>query len=268
MSDNKVKLIIMGVGGALLAPTKEDSEHIPEDNIKSIKKAIEHGIACCIISGRFGDNSIEIAKKAGMETNFAYAYNGGLLYQNGQLIEQTPLTEHQFNEISKVLKDTDLYTEYYTEEGYHIKEETEKTKEYIGLVGRKPFVSGEKVHTLKNVIEMTTACYDKTKLQELIDHYNAIGDLRVIVYKGTFIEVANVHSQKSEAVKRLAQRLNVDLKNVMVVGDDVNDIPMWDIVGYPVVMGDADEELKAGRIVTDTLANAGLSKAIEKYCFN
>ena len=266
MSDNKVKLIVMGVGGALISPTKEDSKHIPEDNLKSIKKAMEHGIPCCIISGRFGDSSIKIAQKAGME--YAYAYNGGLLYQGDKLVDQTPLTEHQFTEINKILKESGLYTEYYTEEGYHIKEETDKTEEYIGLVGRRPFVSGEKIYSLKNVIEMTTACYDKQKLQELIDSYNAIGDLRTTVYKGTFIEVANVGCQKSEAVKRLAQRLNVDLKNVMVVGDEINDVPMWDIVGYPVVMADADEELKTGRIVTDTIANAGLSKAIEKYCFN
>ena len=62
--------------------------------------------------------------------------------------------------------------------------------------------------------------------------------------------------------------LGIELNEVIGIGDDINDISMWNVVGYPVVIGDAKECYKTeGRIVTDTCENAGVSQIIEKLCF-
>ncbi|MDF1558673.1 MAG: HAD-IA family hydrolase [Bacteroidales bacterium] len=49
---------------------------------------------------------------------------------------------------------------------------------------------------------------------------------------------------KSESMKELVARWNVDLKNVLYMGDDIPDIEVMKMVGLPVCPADADSEIK------------------------
>jgi 3-deoxy-D-manno-octulosonate 8-phosphate phosphatase (KDO 8-P phosphatase) len=49
---------------------------------------------------------------------------------------------------------------------------------------------------------------------------------------------------KSESMKVLAARWNLDLKNVLYMGDDIPDIEVMKMVGLPVCPADADSEIK------------------------
>ena len=48
---------------------------------------------------------------------------------------------------------------------------------------------------------------------------------------------------KSEAVSSLCKKLRVSLENTMFVGNDINDIPALKIVGFPVAVSDAYDEI-------------------------
>lgn len=49
---------------------------------------------------------------------------------------------------------------------------------------------------------------------------------------------------KSESVKILCKDLGIKLENTMFVGNDINDIPALKIVGFPVAVFDAYDEIK------------------------
>jgi len=49
---------------------------------------------------------------------------------------------------------------------------------------------------------------------------------------------------KSESMKELAARWNVDLKNVLYMGDDIPDFNVMKMVGLPACPADADSEIK------------------------
>ena len=52
----------------------------------------------------------------------------------------------------------------------------------------------------------------------------------------------------------------------MAVGDNLNDLPMLEFAGTPVLMGNALDELKTrGWAVTSTNDEAGVARAIETF---
>ena len=82
-----------------------------------------------------------------------------------------------------------------------------------------------------------------------------------------------VQEQLAEAVQRgepdaLARLFDVDLSQIMALGDDYNDIPMLKRAGCSVAMANAVPEAKAAaKHVTDTNNNDGVAKAIQKFVF-
>ncbi|GIO41577.1 hypothetical protein J41TS4_13350 [Paenibacillus apis] len=61
--------------------------------------------------------------------------------------------------------------------------------------------------------------------------------------------------------------MNVCLENVMVFGDDFNDIGLFNICGWPVAMGNSIDELKLrSREITETNDNDGVAMILERLC--
>ena len=83
-----------------------------------------------------------------------------------------------------------------------------------------------------------------------------------------FLEVMPSGYDKSSAIDALARLFDVDLSQIMALGDDYNDIPMLKRAGCSVAMANAVPEAKAAaKHVTDTNNNDGVAKAIRKYVF-
>ena len=74
---------------------------------------------------------------------------------------------------------------------------------------------------------------------------------------------------KAEAIKKLAQKLGILIKDIIAFGDEVNDIEMLTLVGLGIAMENADDVVKeaadqiAGRNDQD-----GVGKELEKIFGN
>jgi len=81
----------------------------------------------------------------------------------------------------------------------------------------------------------------------------------------TIVDVLNKDCSKGHAVKRWATRRGIPREQVMAIGDNYNDAEMLAYAGYPFIMGNACEELKArGWPVTLTSDECGVAAAIEQ----
>jgi Cof subfamily protein (haloacid dehalogenase superfamily) len=71
---------------------------------------------------------------------------------------------------------------------------------------------------------------------------------------------------KASGVKALARMLNIPLTEVMAIGDNNNDIPMLQAVGWGVAMGQAPVAVKAvAKAITASNSEDGAAQAIERY---
>jgi Cof subfamily protein (haloacid dehalogenase superfamily) len=86
----------------------------------------------------------------------------------------------------------------------------------------------------------------------------------------TLIDILPPGSSKGHAVEKLALLNGLTHENVMVIGDNYNDLHMLEFAGTPVVMGNADPGLLERREFYTTLSNdeSGVAAAIERFILN
>jgi len=81
----------------------------------------------------------------------------------------------------------------------------------------------------------------------------------------SIVDVLNQGCSKGHAVERWANYRGTPREEVMAIGDNYNDIEMLAFAGYPVIMGNASEELRSsGWTVTLSNDQCGVAAAIEQ----
>lgn len=79
------------------------------------------------------------------------------------------------------------------------------------------------------------------------------------------IHITPVDATKKHALIELLRLENIDKEFVMAVGDGNNDLPLFEIAGYKVAMGNAMDQLKEqADYVTASVDDEGLAKIIEE----
>jgi len=71
-----------------------------------------------------------------------------------------------------------------------------------------------------------------------------------------YLDVTHPDANKGNAVRALAAHMGLTLEEVAVIGDMENDVPMFDVAGYAVAMGNATPAVQA-RAAAVTGANDG-----------
>lgn len=80
------------------------------------------------------------------------------------------------------------------------------------------------------------------------------------------IPVLNGIDNKKETLITYCAELDISLDDVVYIGNDINDIEVMKIVGYPVCPSDAYEEIRAiSKIVLDVAGGEGVIRAMLKY---
>jgi hydroxymethylpyrimidine pyrophosphatase-like HAD family hydrolase len=80
----------------------------------------------------------------------------------------------------------------------------------------------------------------------------------------SMIDVLNADCSKGHALQRWAAYRGYRREEVMAVGDNHNDVEMLEFAGYPVIMGNACEELRGrGWTVTRGNDDCGIAAAVE-----
>jgi hypothetical protein len=80
-----------------------------------------------------------------------------------------------------------------------------------------------------------------------------------------FLEFLAPGVNKGRAVRYLARRLGVDLRDVLAIGDQRNDIEMLLEVGVGVAMADAPEAVRnVARLIAPPLADEGAARVLEE----
>jgi hypothetical protein len=82
----------------------------------------------------------------------------------------------------------------------------------------------------------------------------------------SIVDVLNSGCSKGHALERWAGRRGLRREEVMAIGDNYNDIEMLEFAGVPVIMGNADAELKQNGWAT-TLSNEqdGVAAAVREF---
>jgi transaldolase len=80
-----------------------------------------------------------------------------------------------------------------------------------------------------------------------------------------YLDVTHPDANKGVVIERLARYLNLPVERIAAVGDQPNDVLMFEKSGLSVAMGNADDDVKArATAVTSSFADEGFANAIEE----
>lgn len=282
-----IKLIATDMDGTLLNAAHE----ISQENQEAIKFAQEHGITVVIATGRaFYEANTPVA-----ETDLKVPYiclNGAEVRDETFNIMSTSHLNHSLvSKITSTLKEKDIYYQVYTIRGIYTENPQRDLEIYIDIAER----AGQKadVEKIENSIQKRI---DNGTLK-IVDNYDKIEDIpgelimKILAFDSDLgkidlvgqelaqspnlavssssrgnLEITHSDAQKGIALSTIAKQLGIDLKDVMALGDNLNDVSMLERVGYSVAMDNAAPEVKTvAKYVTDSNENSGVGKAIKKF---
>jgi Cof subfamily protein (haloacid dehalogenase superfamily) len=282
-----IKLLALDLDGTLL----DSAGKIPDANREAIRAAEEKGVLVTIATGRrFRD-----ARPVGLELELnapLVTHNGGLLKfaQSLETVACSLIGYETSLEILRVGKDfggdalvsadpegkgTLLYD--------RVSLDNVPLQKYIywskRLHGPEAEESVIHVESLENVIsehEVIHISFSGTCVQMkemeciLVSDLGDTVNVLATIYPEldfTLIDILPPDASKGRGLERLAAIEKIGAENVMVIGDNFNDLEMLEFAGTPVVMGNADSSLLARPEFYTTLTNneSGVAAAIYQH---
>ncbi|WP_053018664.1 Cof-type HAD-IIB family hydrolase [Staphylococcus haemolyticus] len=281
-----IKLIATDMDGTLLNAAHE----ISKENVDAIKFAQSQGITVAIATGRaFYEANTPVA-----ETDLSVPYiflNGAEVRDESFNIMNTSNLNHELVErIKSILDKDDVYYQIYTNRGIYTEDPTKDLDIYLDIAKQagqeadvekikqgiqkridngtlKVVNSYEEIEDIPGELIMKVLAFnpDLEKINAIGAELSAIPSLAISSSSRGNLEITHSDAQKGIALESIANQLNIDLKDVMALGDNLNDVSMLERVGYPVAVENAMPEVKAvAKYVTDTNENSGVGKAIMK----
>jgi Cof subfamily protein (haloacid dehalogenase superfamily) len=121
-------------------------------------------------------------------------------------------------------------------------------------------------------VMFTGRCADMRKLHaDLVSADAGTFALTLTEYESrdfALVDVIRAGCSKGSALREVARMGGIDRADVMAIGDNLNDVPMLEFAGLPVVMGNAVDVLRArGWATAPSNDAAGVAAAIGTYVF-
>ncbi|MGK9326684.1 Cof-type HAD-IIB family hydrolase [Aerococcus urinaeequi] len=267
-----IELIAIDLDGTLLRNDKT----ISEGNREMIRKAIDNGVDVAICTGR----PLEAIQKFldTLETNtddhYSITYNGGLVVQNktGKVASQVTMSMAEAKALYEVMASLELPLEAVLIDAVY---QFPFPENHPGLYQQTMNFLPFKQFDMDN-LDPETAIFkvvvntETDHLMRMIDQIPnwVYEDFEVMRSHPFQLEIMPKGIDKGTGVSRLADILELTKDQVMVIGDEENDLAMLKWAGTSVVMENGRPDVKAfADYITDSNENDGVAKAIDHFVF-
>jgi len=265
----KYKLLVLDIDGTLL----NDNKEITPGTHAALLKVQQMGIRIVLASGRPTHGVLPIAQTLELDNYHGYimSYNGGQIFnaQTGSLLYEKRIDSELIPYLEKKANKNNFPIFTYQQdaiftnspENIHIKEEASLNNMQIKSV--ENFSEAIDFNPCKCVLVSD----DNEALKGLENHWKRRlnGVLDVFPSETYFLEVVPPGINKGDTLSVLLDKIGINPEEVIAIGDGVCDIPMLQLAGLGIAMGNADDAVKR---CTDylTLSNEedGVAAAIEK----
>ncbi|AFG36999.1 Cof-type HAD-IIB family hydrolase [Spirochaeta africana] len=229
---------------------------VSPENRQALQELVHQGMRIVLCSGRPTPSLLQLARdlfpKAGTDNADEYivSFNGAAVVAvaSGQELHSTPIPVEAGLAILAAAREHGILLQAYSKDQFYTERDDERARDYSQSVGL-PF---EVVDDLADIIRagslklLMNAPHEqlvqtKRHLQELSDR----GELHMVFSKPHYLECLHPGVNKATGLEHLCRMLNLDLQQVIAVGDSHNDLEMLQHAGLGVAVANARDELKA-----------------------
>lgn len=265
-----IELIAVDMDGTLLNPQHEVTLAVKE----ALSEARAKGVHVVLATGRpfFGVQRYLMELDLQQDGCYCITNNGALVHdtKDGSVIAEVALKIEDYHYFEKLARDlgvhfhaltkTDLFVADRFISKYSVLESstTGIPLQFCPAEEMDPELTFPKVMMID----------DPELLDRAISQLPAKAKENYTIMKSLpyFLEILDKRVNKGEGVKFLAEKLGIERKNVMTLGDQENDIAMLEYAGIGVAMGNALDSVKAvSQFVTTTNTEDGVAFAVNKF---
>lgn len=228
------------------------------------------GVLGCLITGRMYRAAVGYARELGFETPLV-CYQGAAIVdpRDDAMLRETALPAPAVLEVMRLAAELDVHLQLYRDDRYFCERANQYSALYASLSGVEPvIVPSLEAEFGGRSATKAVAIAGPERASELVERFTAALGARAYVTRSypEFIEILNPAVDKGEALRFVAQKLGIEMHDVMAIGDSWNDAPLLEAAGLGIAMGSAPPELRAvaAGIVAD-VAHDGVAEALARY---
>lgn len=282
-----IKLIASDMDGTLL-----NSDHkIPKENIELIKFAQKNGIQFVVATGRAYYEALPALNNENIKCD-VISFNGGIIYdKNGNIINITPMKLKDLYYTIEILKSLEISYQLYTKNTIYTNSIETDITAYIDLIranGEEPneqhlrqearnrlalghITEVDNIELYLNQennpsIKVIGISNDLEKLKHATELLSGNDNISVTSSGANNVEIMDKKATKGEALKIVADIHDINLRNAIAIGDNLNDQAMLDIVEYSIAMKNGNKDLqKTSKFITEkTNSEGGVADSVMK----
>jgi len=282
-----IKLIASDMDGTLL-----NSDHkIPNENVELINFAQKNGIQFVVATGRAYYEALPALNDENIKCD-VISFNGGIIYdKNGNIINITPMKLKDLYYTIEILKSLEISYQLYTKNTIYTNSIETDITAYIDLIranGEEPneqhlrreaknrlalghITEVDNIELYLNqednpAIKVIGISNDLEKLKHGTELLSGNENISVTSSGANNVEIMDKKATKGEALKIVADIHDINLKNAIAIGDNLNDQAMLDIVEYSIAMKNGNKELQnnAKFITEKTNSEGGVADSVMK----
>lgn len=282
-----IKLIASDMDGTLLNASHE----ISEKNAEAIRYAQSLGITVIIATGRAFYEASTPVEHSGLKVPYICLNGAEVRDESFNIISTSNLNHELVQRITTELDNEDVYYQIYTNRGIYTENPDRDLEIYVDIAERagqqadvekikhaiqdridngslKVVEDYSKIESVPGELIMKILAFDSDleKIDRVSKRLSESNHLAISSSSRGNIEITHSDAQKGIALESIAEKLGVDMDEVMAIGDNLNDVSMLSRVGYPVAMENATDEVKAvANYITESNEQDGVGNAIIKY---
>ena len=281
-----IKMIVSDIDGTL----QGFRTGLHEDVKTAISEALDQGIRFAIASGRSYQDILPFTKEHGLSCEII-AGNGAEYYdKDGKLLATCYLNKELFRRVKDICHERHilymaytskrLLTEYDAHEvqwgfaghGAHQSKEAQEEvfKKVMKFAPVRHLVHEDDIlNSLdadEEIVKLEGFSSDKEEMKALKD---VLADIPGIAYLSSFVtnvEVTNEEATKGKIVMKVIKSLGIEPDEVLVLGDGMNDISMFELFKNSAAPENAQEEIKnLASLVVPDVSLGGAAVAIRHF---
>ncbi len=262
------KIVFFDIDDTLIHHKKNRS-YIPESTVEALNRLKENGHQLAIASGRGIFQMTEIANYLGIET--IVGFNGHELISDGNIIKRTPLHKGDMDRLLRRLSKGRKPFILASEDRIYI-------KDFMGLLKRNYFDRINPIEKVEpNNYKMEISKFDLERdlnkdyytlmiINSSFDDYEQYENLYFKSWGKKGYEIGNKDMSKLSGITEMAEYLGYSMDDVVVFGDNYNDIEMLSGVKNSVAMGNAVDAAKdVASFVTKHIEDDGIMHACKYF---
>ena len=188
--------------------------------------------------------------------------NGQYSFDNKGLISHYPLSSEQADKIVQLCQTSQLIHKFDLATHIAWSGENERLRDFNA---KTPNSIVDPLYYQSNPVYQCSVFFNNQE-EKMQDIDFAEDDLKLVHWHHIGADILPANASKARGIKDVCQYYGVDATECMAFGDGLNDLEMFDLVGYAVAMGDAQPALiERADFVTGTIEERGIQSVLEQF---